>query len=149
MGGWRAYKSQDPTDIEFYYHQQNDVCMLRLFEAFLESAPQLTLQVYIMVATNCASWLTGKFIWLLDTVKCGGREDWQCWNFSGTWLNSTQTLNPWILVIGLHTWEYCFIAYLSVLLLKINLASIIPQQSVFRQSLFHWNLSVRVKANLA
>ena len=54
-----ARKLQDPALVESYYYQQNDVCMLRLFEAFLESCPQLTLQLYIMVATEDAHWLTG------------------------------------------------------------------------------------------
>ena len=48
-----------PEAVDNYFHQQNDVCMLRLFEAFLESAPQLTLQMYVMMYTESANWLTG------------------------------------------------------------------------------------------
>ncbi len=59
MTGFKTRKSQNPADIENYYYQQNDVCMLRLFEAFLESAPQLILQLYIIVASHNAHWLTG------------------------------------------------------------------------------------------
>lgn len=35
-----------------FNQQQSDVCMLRLFESFMESAPQLVLQLYIMVSTD-------------------------------------------------------------------------------------------------
>ena len=59
LAGMEARSSRDPEVLQAYYYQQNDVCMLRLFETFLESAPQLTLQVYIMIATNDAGWLTG------------------------------------------------------------------------------------------
>lgn len=56
----KARKTGDSEVIESYYRQQNDVCMLRLFEAFLESAPQLTLQLYVMIITQKAGWLLGK-----------------------------------------------------------------------------------------
>lgn len=70
--GMRAFRSQDSEEIEAYYHQQNDVCMLRLFEAFLESAPQLVLQLYIMVATSSANWLTG--VLLVSKLPTGTLE---------------------------------------------------------------------------
>ena len=54
-----ARATGDKEKVQAYYYQQNDASMLRLFEAFLESAPQLTLQLYIMVATKDANWLTG------------------------------------------------------------------------------------------
>lgn len=60
MVGIEARKTNDQEKLQTYFYQQNDVCMLRLFEAFLESAPQLTLQLYIIVATKDAGWLTSK-----------------------------------------------------------------------------------------
>ena len=35
--------------MQIMYSELSDVSMLRLFESFLESAPQLVLQLYIMV----------------------------------------------------------------------------------------------------
>ena len=49
-----GFKSQDTSyharhqALQLLYHYQSDVCLLRLFESFLESAPQLLLQLYIM-----------------------------------------------------------------------------------------------------
>lgn len=34
--------------LQLLFHYQSDVCLLRLFESFLESAPQLLLQLYVM-----------------------------------------------------------------------------------------------------
>lgn len=34
--------------LQLLCHYQSDVCLLRLFESFLESAPQLLLQLYVM-----------------------------------------------------------------------------------------------------
>ncbi|XP_049832054.1 uncharacterized protein LOC126272874 isoform X1 [Schistocerca gregaria] len=48
--GFEARSSGDPLDFQRLYHQQNDICMLRLFESFMESAPQLVLQLYIMIS---------------------------------------------------------------------------------------------------
>ncbi|XP_047493660.1 uncharacterized protein LOC125042208 [Penaeus chinensis] len=48
--GIRAQKTKDTEDFRYMYRQQSDVCMLRLFESFLESAPQLVLQLYIMMS---------------------------------------------------------------------------------------------------
>ncbi|XP_063221441.1 XK-related protein 4-like [Bacillus rossius redtenbacheri] len=57
--GLEARSSGDPTDFQRLYHQQNDICMLHLFESFLESAPQLVLQLYIMVSLEDWRSLTG------------------------------------------------------------------------------------------
>ncbi|CAM1311585.1 XKR6 (predicted) [Pycnogonum litorale] len=50
--GLHVRKTCDVHDKDKLLQQQSDVCMLRLFESFLESAPQLVLQLYIMVTTN-------------------------------------------------------------------------------------------------
>nr|XP_006821540.1 PREDICTED: XK-related protein 6-like [Saccoglossus kowalevskii] len=47
-----AQRTKEIVDFQRLYHKQNDACMLRLFEAFLESAPQLILQMYIMLTTD-------------------------------------------------------------------------------------------------
>ncbi|XP_064104747.1 uncharacterized protein LOC135214407 [Macrobrachium nipponense] len=48
--GVKARRSQDLADYDNLYRQQSDVCMLRMFESFMESAPQLVLQLYIMMS---------------------------------------------------------------------------------------------------
>ncbi|XP_076067157.1 uncharacterized protein LOC143040266 [Oratosquilla oratoria] len=48
--GIKARKSQNSKDFDDLYSQQSDVCMLRMFESFMESAPQLVLQLYIMLS---------------------------------------------------------------------------------------------------
>ncbi|KAI0229393.1 XK-related protein 6 [Lamellibrachia satsuma] len=58
VAGMQAHYSKTTENIDNYFYQQNDLCILRLFEAFLESAPQLTLQLYIIMCTQTAGWLT-------------------------------------------------------------------------------------------
>ncbi|GIZ01606.1 XK-related protein 6 [Caerostris extrusa] len=50
--GFRVRKSKSSSDLEKFNHQQSDISMLRLFESFTESAPQLVLQLYIMISTD-------------------------------------------------------------------------------------------------
>ena len=69
VSGLHARGSGVEEHIENYHCQQNDVCMLRLFEAYLESAPQLTLQLYIMMCTNEANWLTGVYIYIMHILQ--------------------------------------------------------------------------------
>ena len=47
--GFEAMKSGDSIDYQRFYQQQSDVCMLRLFDSFAESAPQLVFHLYIMI----------------------------------------------------------------------------------------------------
>ncbi|KAK8765581.1 hypothetical protein V5799_031809 [Amblyomma americanum] len=47
--GLKADRTRDADDFRELYQHQSDLCMLRLFDSFLESAPQLVLQLYIMV----------------------------------------------------------------------------------------------------
>ncbi|XP_065300917.1 XK-related protein 7-like isoform X1 [Dermacentor albipictus] len=47
--GLKAERTRDVDDFHELYQHQSDLCMLRLFDSFLESAPQLVLQLYIMV----------------------------------------------------------------------------------------------------
>ncbi|GIX96517.1 XK-related protein 6 [Caerostris darwini] len=52
LEGFRVRKSKSSSDLEKFNHQQSDISMLRLFESFTESAPQLVLQLYIMISTD-------------------------------------------------------------------------------------------------
>ncbi|KAI9554096.1 hypothetical protein GHT06_019368 [Daphnia sinensis] len=44
----KAFQSNNQQALQLLCHYQSDVCLLRLFESFLESAPQLLLQLYVM-----------------------------------------------------------------------------------------------------
>ncbi|XP_071481019.1 XK-related protein 6-like [Diadema antillarum] len=60
---WRNLKfglrsRKDKAYYELMIYEYLDITMLRLLEAFMESAPQLVLQVYIMVETEELYWLT-------------------------------------------------------------------------------------------
>ncbi|GFS50444.1 XK-related protein 6 [Trichonephila inaurata madagascariensis] len=63
LEGLRVRKST--SDLEKFNCQQSDICMLRLFESFTESAPQLVLQLYIMVSTDDWNLWTG-----ISAVAC-------------------------------------------------------------------------------
>ena len=47
--GFEAKKSGHPVDYQRFYQSQSDVCMLRLFDSFAESAPQLVFHLYVMI----------------------------------------------------------------------------------------------------
>ena len=47
--GLEAMRSGEPVDYQRFYQQQSDVCMLRLFDSFAESAPQLVFHLYVMI----------------------------------------------------------------------------------------------------
>ena len=68
--GLKARRSESLDDFDELYHQQSDVCMLRMFESFLESAPQLVLQVYIMLSDHDYSAWTGECALLPQILRC-------------------------------------------------------------------------------
>ena len=72
--GFEAMKSGDSVDYQRFYQQQSDVCMLRLFDSFAESAPQLVFHLYVMIL---------KSYWPIEQVrlKLQGRDS------GGFWLN--------------------------------------------------------------
>lgn len=47
--GLEAMHTGDVIDYQRFYQQQSDVCMLRLFDSFAESAPQLVFHLYVMI----------------------------------------------------------------------------------------------------
>ncbi|CAL4226239.1 unnamed protein product, partial [Meganyctiphanes norvegica] len=53
----RCKRSNANSDIEDFYKQQSDVSLLRMFQSFLQAAPQLVLQLYILaVAQDISYW---------------------------------------------------------------------------------------------
>jgi len=48
--GQKSCRSGRQEDLEAAYRQLNDISILRLFETFLESAPLLTLHLYIVLS---------------------------------------------------------------------------------------------------
>lgn len=59
--GMEAMKTGDEVDYQRFYQQQSDVCMLRLFDSFGESAPQLVFHLYVMIVKS--HWSTEQATW--------------------------------------------------------------------------------------
>ena len=53
--------TEDEVDYQRFYQQQSDVCMLRLFDSFGESALQLIFYLYVIINNN--DWSTEKAAW--------------------------------------------------------------------------------------
>jgi hypothetical protein len=47
--GFEAMKTGDAVVYERFFQQQSDVCMLRLFDSFTESAPQLVFHIFVII----------------------------------------------------------------------------------------------------
>ena len=73
--GFEARSSGDPIDFQRLYHQQSDICMLHLFESFMESAPQLVLQLYIMVTLETWQSWTGECLFLFFLLYTVSEKD--------------------------------------------------------------------------
>lgn len=72
--GLEAMKTGDPVDYQRFYQQQSDVCMLRLFDSFGESAPQLVFHLYVMIVKS--HWSVEQAAWtgisaLASTISLG------------------------------------------------------------------------------
>ena len=50
--GLEARRNRDVAEFQSLFHQQSDISMLQLFESFMKSAPQLVLQLYIMIQVH-------------------------------------------------------------------------------------------------
>ena len=63
--GKEAMRTRDEIDYQRFYQQQSDVVMLRLFDSFGESAPQLVFHLYVMIVEYFAKpkWSTVYASW--------------------------------------------------------------------------------------
>ncbi|XP_077496917.1 XK-related protein 6-like [Amblyomma americanum] len=52
LAGCKAQKTKDQKDFRVLYRHKRDLCVLDLYKSFLKSAPQLVLQLYIMLDTQ-------------------------------------------------------------------------------------------------
>ncbi|XP_067004321.2 uncharacterized protein [Anabrus simplex] len=126
--GFEARSSGDPIDFQRLYHQQSDICMLRLFESFMESAPQLVLQLYIMITMeDWRSWTgisaavsLGSLAWAVAAYTRAmrrARPDKKCVSWPGlalqaTWHGGMVTARITTLVlfaIGFRAWLFLLI----------------------------------------
>lgn len=57
--GYKSRQTRKKDDLDDALRANVDVSMLRLIEAFTESAPQLVLQLYIMLKFSHYNWLIG------------------------------------------------------------------------------------------
>ena len=53
--------SSEFEDTQRFYQQESDVCMLRLFDSFGESAPQIVFHLYVMVIHS--KWPLEQALW--------------------------------------------------------------------------------------
>lgn len=58
--GIKSRRTKNHDDLDAVYCANNDICLLRLFESFLESAPQLLLQLYVIITFQHFDWIIGK-----------------------------------------------------------------------------------------
>ena len=62
--GLEARQSGDVVDYQRYYQQWSDICMLRLFDSFMESGPQLVFQLWLLLADTRGSWPVFSTTWI-------------------------------------------------------------------------------------
>ena len=60
--GLEARHSDDVVDYQSYYQQWSDICMLRLFDSFMESGPQLVFQLFVLI--NKGDWPIFNVTWI-------------------------------------------------------------------------------------
>ena len=72
--GLEARQTDDPVDYRRYYQQWSDICMLRLFDSFMESGPQLVFQLVVIITKS--DWTTFNVTWtgisvIASTISLG------------------------------------------------------------------------------
>ena len=121
--GIQAMKSGNPYDFQVFHQQQNDVCMLRLFDSFTESAPQLVFYLYVMM--EWSYWPTHQIAWtavsaLASLVSLG----WGIAAYSSAMrmVQLSKTTLSWTGMILQTMWRFGMISARLVALVLMSLA---------------------------
>ena len=61
--GLEAMKTGHFEDMQRFYQRESDVCMLRLFDSFGESAPQIVFHLYVMIIQYVSKWPLEQALW--------------------------------------------------------------------------------------
>ena len=134
--GLEARQTDDPVDYQRYYQQWSDICMLRLFDSFMESAPQLVFQLVVIITKS--DWTTFNVTWtgisaIASTISLGwgvaaysqalrivredkGKMSWVGMVFQTLWrffMLSARVVALVLLCLALHQWAVIVICKLS------------------------------------
>ena len=71
-----AIDSGDDLDYQRFYQQQSDVCMLRLFDSFGESAPQLIFYLYVIIGSDFVFKFFSQSSQIFSHKKHWHKNDW-------------------------------------------------------------------------
>ena len=71
-----AIDSGDDLDYQRFYQQQSDVCMLRLFDSFGESAPQLIFYLYVIIGSDFVFKFFSQSSQIFSHKKNWHKNDW-------------------------------------------------------------------------
>ena len=75
--GLEARSSDDLLDYQRYYQQWSDICMLRLFDSFMESGPQLVFQLFVLITHHDLTTFNLNVTWTgVSAVLCSNVSTW-------------------------------------------------------------------------